>query len=35
MYKQQLKKIKAALSVLHEDIQYDFMKQVDELQTGM
>lgn len=35
MYMQQLKKIKAALSALHEDIQYDFMKLVDELQAGM
>ena len=33
MYMQQLKKIKAALSSLHEDIQYDFMKQINELQT--
>jgi hypothetical protein len=35
MYMQQLKKIKAALSVLHEDIQYDFLKQISELQTGI
>lgn len=35
MYMQQLKKIKAALTSLHEDIQYDFAKQVDELQTGV
>lgn len=35
MYMQQLKKIKAALSALHEDIQYDFAKQIDELQTGV
>ena len=33
MYMRQIKKIKAALAALHEDIQYDFMKQVDELQT--
>ena len=33
MYMQQIKKIKAALSALHEDIQYDFLKQVHELQT--
>ncbi len=35
MYMQQLKKIKAALSALHEDIQYDFVKQIDELKTGI
>ncbi len=35
MYMQQLKKIKAALTSLHEDIQYDFTKQVDELQTAV
>ncbi len=35
MYMQQLKKIKAALTSLHEDIQYDFAKQVDELQTAV
>ena len=35
MYLQQLKKIREALSSLHEDIQYDFMKQVNELQEGM
>ena len=35
MYLQQLKKIREALSSLHEDIQYDFMKQVKELQVGM
>jgi hypothetical protein len=33
MYMQQLKKIKAALAALHEDIQYDFMKQLNKLQT--
>ena len=31
MYTQQIKKIKAALSGLHEDIQYDFIKQVEAL----
>ncbi len=35
MYMQQVKKIKAALSALHEDIQYDFAKQVGELQTDV
>jgi hypothetical protein len=35
MYLQQLKKIKTALSALHEDIQYDFLKQIDELQTAI
>ena len=34
MYLQQLKKIKTVLSALHEDIQYDFLKQIDELQTA-
>ncbi|MBV9962803.1 MAG: hypothetical protein JO072_11190 [Parafilimonas sp.] len=33
MYMQQLKKIKASMSSLHEDIQYDFAKQVDELKA--
>jgi hypothetical protein len=31
IYLQQLKKIKAALSLLHEDIQYDFLKQIEQL----
>jgi hypothetical protein len=31
MYVQQVKKIKTALAGLHEDIQYDLMKQVEEL----
>lgn len=31
LYQQQLKKIKVALDGLHEDIQYDFMKQVETL----
>ncbi len=31
MYEQQLKKIRAALAALHEDIQYDFLKQVEQL----
>ncbi|MEP6465390.1 MAG: hypothetical protein ABJB05_03755 [Parafilimonas sp.] len=35
MYMQQLKKIKAAMSLLHEDIQYDFIKQTEALQTGI
>ncbi len=34
MYQQQLKKIKAALAALHEDIQFDFIKQLEQLQTG-
>ena len=34
MYEQQLKKIKAALAALHEDIQYDFIKQLEQLQTS-
>ncbi|HVX26144.1 MAG TPA: hypothetical protein VHB70_07365 [Parafilimonas sp.] len=33
MFLQQLKKIKVALTSLHEDIQYDFTKQLDELQA--
>jgi len=31
IYLQQLKKIKIALSSLHEDIQYDFLKQIEQL----
>jgi hypothetical protein len=31
MYAQQIKKIKTALAGLHEDIQYDFIKQMEEL----
>ncbi len=31
LYQQQLKKIKVALSSLHEDLQYDFLKIVDTL----
>lgn len=31
MYYQQIKKIKTALESLHEDIQHDFMKQVEQL----
>ena len=33
MYTQQIKKIKAALAGLHEDIQYDLMKHVEELSS--
>mgnify|MGYP001791935924 CR=1 FL=1 len=33
MYLQQIKKIKIALAALHEDIQYDFRKQVNQLET--
>ena len=35
MYAQQLKKIKAALPLLHEDVQYDFIKPLAELQAGI
>jgi hypothetical protein len=35
MYLQQLKKIRIALSSLHEDIQYDLMKQVNQLETNV
>lgn len=31
LYDQQIKKIKTALAGLHEDVQYDLMKQVEEL----
>lgn len=31
LYLQQIKKIKAALATLHEDLQYDFMQQLEEL----
>ncbi|MBY0481530.1 MAG: hypothetical protein K2Q21_09250 [Chitinophagaceae bacterium] len=31
LYLQQIKKIKAALATLHEDLQYDFMQEVEEL----
>ena len=31
LYDQQLKKIKAALHSLHEDLQYDYQKDLDEL----
>lgn len=31
LYEQQLKKIRAALQQLHEDLQYDLLKEVDEL----
>ncbi|MFZ1799461.1 MAG: hypothetical protein WAU24_06310, partial [Chitinophagaceae bacterium] len=31
MYAQQVKNIKAALADLHEDIQYDLMKEVEQL----
>lgn len=31
MYMQQLKKIKAAINTLHEDIQYDLNKEMDEI----
>jgi hypothetical protein len=32
LYNQQLKKIKAALATLHEDIQYDFMKELGNIE---
>ena len=35
IYRQQIKKIKAALATLHEDIQYDFMKQMTQLETSI
>ena len=35
MYMQQLKKIKGELSSLHEDIQYDYIKQMNELQAAV
>lgn len=31
LYQQQIKKIKAALSTLHEDLQYDYQRMLDEL----
>ena len=31
LYLQQVKKINAALNTLHEDIQYDFLKQLEEI----
>ena len=31
MYAQQLKKIKAAIDTMHEDLQYDLMKEVEKL----
>ena len=35
MYAQQLRKIKAALPLLHEDVQYDFIKPLAELHAGI
>jgi len=35
LYLKQLKKIKAAITTLHEDIQYDFMKSIQQLQAGI
>jgi hypothetical protein len=35
IYLRQIKKIKAALATLHEDIQYDFMKQMTQLETSI
>jgi hypothetical protein len=32
LYQQQLKKIKVALETLHEDIQYDYIRQVEKLE---
>lgn len=32
LYQQQLKKIEAAVQTLHEDLQYDYQKEVDALQ---
>jgi hypothetical protein len=34
LYSQQLKKIDAALNTLHEDLQYDFRKELEALQTA-
>lgn len=31
LYQQQIKKIKAALSTLHEDLQYDYQQMLDQL----
>lgn len=31
IYLQQIKKIKAAIATLHEDLQYDFQQQLKEL----
>lgn len=35
MYLQQIKKIKAALAGLHEDIQYDYIKPLEQLQKTL
>jgi len=34
LYVQQLKKINAAIATLHEDIQYDLIKEVKKLEPG-
>jgi hypothetical protein len=34
IYLQQLKKIKAALKLLHEDLQYDYQRELDALEPG-
>ena len=31
LYNQQVKKIKAAVALLHEDLQYDYLKQLEQL----
>jgi hypothetical protein len=35
MFQRQIEKIKAALATLHEDIQYDLLKQLEQLQTDI
>jgi hypothetical protein len=30
LHKQQIKKMNAALSTLHEDLQYDYLQMIDE-----
>ncbi len=35
MYKQQLKKIKAAVSTMHEDLQFDYLKQLSHLNNSV
>jgi len=32
LYEQQLKKIKKALSTLHEDLQYDYQREIEEIE---
>jgi hypothetical protein len=33
LYNAQLKKIRSAIATLHEDLQHDFMKQLDSLSS--